>query len=40
MKRPAEDGAEQARQFIEAELAAGNAVIATHAPPAGVVAST
>jgi hypothetical protein len=40
MKRPAGDGAEQARQFIEAELAAGNAVIATHAPPAGVVAST
>ena len=40
MKRTKPEGAEQARQFIEAELAAGNAVLATHAPPSGVVAST
>ena len=40
MKKAAEQGAEQARQFIEAEIAAGNAVVATHVPPAGVVAST
>lgn len=31
---------EPARGFVEAEIAAGNAVIATHVPPAGVVAST
>ena len=31
---------EPARAFIEAEIVAGNAVIATHVPPAGVVAST
>lgn len=31
---------EPARGFVEAEVAAGNAVIAMHVPPAGVVAST
>jgi hypothetical protein len=40
VKGPPEDGAAQARRFIDAELAAGNAVVATHAPPAGVLAST
>ena len=40
MKGPPEDGAAQARWFIDAELAAGNAVVATHAPPTGVLAST
>lgn len=35
-----EDGADEARDFIAAEIAAGNAVVATHAPPPGVVAST